>query len=245
VTDRDRSPTRGPAHALRAVVSVWLICALASPAWAAPAVVRVFEAQAHEQPDEDSPVLHVFPEDAKLSVSEEVTDGWRRVRLPDGRTGFVRDDQLAGAATAPVQPLPRTNPPAARTQVRDLPSVESARDVDHLLALTQGDAVVGPQANALVLRRTASIAIMVGAAAAAIAVGIASVTVLAHKECGDPPFESDCVTSPSFAALTIAPLLAVGGVLTWLWLKPSRSDVREVIDAWNARHREQLLRYAR
>jgi hypothetical protein len=74
-----------------------LICALASPAWSAPAVVRVFEAQAHEAPDPDSPVLHAFPEEAKLSVSEEAIDGWRRVRLPDGRIGFVRDEDIAVA----------------------------------------------------------------------------------------------------------------------------------------------------
>ncbi len=230
---------------LRAMVSVWLVCALASPAWAAPAVVRVFEAQAHEQPDVNSPVLHVFPEDAKLSVSEDATDGWRRVRLPDGRTGFVREDQIAVAGSAPVQPLPRGALPAAGPQAHDLPSVVNVRNVEHLSSLTQEDPVIGPQANGLVLRRRASFGIMVGAIAAGIALGIASVTLLAREECVDPPTNSLCVTHTNFAALAVAPLLAAGGVLTWLLMKPTRSDVAEVIDAWNARHRDQLFRYAR
>ena len=224
---------------------MWLVCALAFPAWAAPAVVRVFEAQAHEQPDGESPVLHVFPEEAKLSVSEEATDGWRRVRLPDGRTGFVRDDQIAVAAPPPIQPLPRSILPAARAQARDLPSVVGVKNLDHLSSLTQDDPLVGPQENAIALRRTASIGIMVGAVAAGIALGIASVTLLAKEECFDPPTNSVCVKHNNFAALFAAPALVAGGVLTWLLMKPTRGDVQEVIDAWNARHRDQLLRYAR
>jgi hypothetical protein len=221
---------------------MWLVCALASPAWAAPAVVRVFEAQAHEQPDVNSPVLHAFPEGAMLSVSEDATDGWRRVRLPDGRTGFVRDDQIAVAGSAPVQPLPHG---ATGPQAHDLPSVVSVRNVDHLSSLTEDDPVVGPQASALVLRRRASFGIMVGAIAAGIGLGLASVTLLAKEECVDPPTNSICVTRTNFAALAVAPLLAAGGVLTWLLMKPTRSDVAEVIDAWNARHRDQQFRYAR
>jgi hypothetical protein len=224
---------------------VVLVCTLASPAAGAPAVVRVFEAQAHEEPDAESPVVHVFPEEAKLSVSEEATDGWRRVRLPDGRTGFVRDDDIAVAAPVPVQPLPRRAPPAARAQAMDLPSVTRVRNVDHLASLAQGDGVVGPQADALALRRTSSIGIMVGAIAAGIALGIASVTVLADERCFDSPTDSICSRQANFPALFAAPVLAAGGVLTWLLMKPTRADVQEVIDAWNARHRDQLLQYAR
>jgi hypothetical protein len=229
----------------RAAVAAMLVCALAAPASGAPAVVRVFEAQAHEQPHADSPVLHVFPEEAKLSVSEQATDGWRRVRLPDGRTGFVRDEQLAVGAPPPVQPLPGSDPPPARPQAVDLPLLVHVRNMDHLSSLTQGDAVVGPQASALVTRRTAAIGIMVGALAAGVALGIAGVALLSHEECLDPPRNSACSRRPNFAAVVGGILLGVSGPLTWLLVKPTRADVQEVIDTWNARHRDQLFLYAR
>lgn len=230
---------------LRAVISVWLVCALAAPVWAAPAVVRVFEARAHEQPDVDSPVLHVFPEEAKLSVSEEATDGWRRVRLPDGRTGFVRDDEIAVAAPPPVQPLPRRNLPATRAQADDPATVIRVKDVYHLSSLAQDDAVVGPQANALASRRKASFGIMFGAIAAGAALAIAGATVLVEERCFDSGSLTTCSTRPSLPAITGGFLLAASGVLAWILIKPTRSDVMGVIDAWNARHRDQQFQYVR
>ena len=227
------------------MVSVWLVCALASPAWGAPAVVKVFEAQAHEQPDVGSPVLHVFPEEAKLSVSEEATDGWRRVRLPDGRTGFVRDDQIAVAGPPPVQPLPRRNPPAERAQAYDPPTVIRVKDVYHLSFLAQDDAVVGPQASGLATRRKASFGIMFGAIAAGAALAIAGATVLATENCYDLTTDSVCSRSASLPAITGGFLLAASGVLAWILIKPTRGDVMEVIDAWNARHRDQQVQYVR
>jgi len=228
---------------------VGLVCALAAPAWGAPAVVRVFEAQAHEQPDVTSPVLHVFPEDAKLSVSEDASDGWRRVRLPDGRTGFVRDDEIAVAPPPPVQPLPRRNPPAyppaGRAQADDPTREIRVKDVHHLSALAQDDAVVGPQASGLALRRTAAFGVMFGAIAAGIALEIAGFTVLTKESCFYGGTEPVCHESPSIPAILAGPLLVAGGVLAWLLIKPTRSDVMEVIDAWNARHRDQQFRYVR
>ncbi len=77
---------------------------------AEPAVVRVFEAEVHAAPDPSSPVVYVFAESSRLSVSEAATNGFRKVRLPDGAVGYVREAALSFGARAPVAE-PTTPPP--------------------------------------------------------------------------------------------------------------------------------------
>jgi hypothetical protein len=69
--------------------------------------------------------------------------------------------------------------------------------------------------------------------------------VLASEKCFDSTPDPICSRQPNFGVLLVAPLVAAGGVLTWLALKPTRNDVQEVIDAWNGRHRDQLFTYVR
>lgn len=87
---------------------------------AAPARITAFEAQVHAAPDPSSPVVHSFPEDARVSVSEDSVNGFRRVRLPDGKVGYVAESALSlGAARpaappqAPSQAPPQVPPPPA------------------------------------------------------------------------------------------------------------------------------------
>jgi hypothetical protein len=81
---------------------------------AAPATIAVFEAQVHATPDPSSPVIHTFAENARVSVSEDVTNGFRRVRLPDGRVGYVEERALSIGGAAPTTPPP---PPPATAQM--------------------------------------------------------------------------------------------------------------------------------
>ena len=86
---------------------------LVSPAAAraAPATVRVFEAEVHAQPDPSSPVIHTFAENTRLSVSEDVVNGFRKVRLPDGKVGYVEDGAVALTAARPPAARPRAGAP--------------------------------------------------------------------------------------------------------------------------------------
>ena len=61
---------------------------------AAPAVVNKFEADCAGGAKRRRAAVRVFSEQTKLFVSEEVADGWRRVRLPEGKTAFIRDEDI-------------------------------------------------------------------------------------------------------------------------------------------------------
>ncbi len=54
-----------------------------------------------ERPDLRSPVLFSLPRGCLLAPAEEVHEDWPRVCLPDGQTGYVRQDALAQYPPAP------------------------------------------------------------------------------------------------------------------------------------------------
>lgn len=100
----------------------WVLIAFALGAWpaaasAAPAMVSVFEAQVHAAPDRSSPVIHTFAENTQVSVSETTTNGFRKVRLPNGKVGYIEnsDVTLAGPeATGPETARPPNAPPSVQ-----------------------------------------------------------------------------------------------------------------------------------
>jgi hypothetical protein len=98
----------------RNCTSLLAFALLVSPAAAAaePATIRVFEAQVHAEPDPSSPVIHTFPENARVSVSEDSVNGFRKVRLPGGGVGYVDESALALAA---ARPPARSPPPGFET----------------------------------------------------------------------------------------------------------------------------------
>jgi hypothetical protein len=203
---------------LRRSCGVWgsLVVALllaASPAWAAPAVVKVFEAAAREAPRPDAAVVHVFPEQTKISVSEEVTDGWRKVRLPDGNTGYLRDDQVKLLPEAPpATTAEEANTPAKSSETTDedallaspratAPPVEPlpkasprprptrvrttiyVKDLDHLAELVSSDGRVHPMAEDLATRHTIANVALWGGNVVGGALILAGATVLTTKDC--------------------------------------------------------------
>jgi len=136
--------------------ALFLSLLLATAAHAAPAVVKVFEAKAHAQPDTTSPVLHTFVEKAEVSVSEEAEAGWRRVRLPDGSVGYIQESALrlvTAEAAPPAAPAPA--PAAAQAPAADRPEREATtpspkiyvKDLEHLAELVKEDPLVGPKAQ--------------------------------------------------------------------------------------------------
>ena len=101
---------------MRLCKTSWIAIALVAlpfAASAAPATVTVFEAQVHTAPDPSSPVIYVFAEGARISVSETAANGFRKVRVPDGRIGYIEDSAISPAAvgTQPPGPPPEAPPP--------------------------------------------------------------------------------------------------------------------------------------
>ncbi|HEX9291001.1 MAG TPA: SH3 domain-containing protein [Anaeromyxobacteraceae bacterium] len=84
---------------------------------AAPATIRVFEAQVHAAPDPSSPVVYTFAENTRVSVSEDSINGFRKVRLPGNKIGYIEESALALAGAPPPTPPPPpgfdTPPPPA------------------------------------------------------------------------------------------------------------------------------------
>jgi hypothetical protein len=97
---------------IRTCTSVVAFVLLLSPAAvrAAPATIRVFEGQVHAAPDASSPVIHTFPENTRVSVSEDSVNGFRKVRLPDGKVGYIEEAALTFAGARPRSPTPPPPP---------------------------------------------------------------------------------------------------------------------------------------
>src|SRR5436190_12269758 len=96
-----RSVRRGRSFAPLALLVA--ACLLSSAvAFAAPAVVTAPYADAHSAPFKSTPVVHTFKAGDKVSADEQGHDGWRRVRSPDGKLGFVRDDEIKVEAAQPA-----------------------------------------------------------------------------------------------------------------------------------------------
>jgi hypothetical protein len=245
-------------------VVVVAVLLLASPAWAAPAVVKVFEAAARAAPSADAAVVHVFPEQTKISVSEEVTDGWRRVRLPDGKTAYVRDDQIklvveqadeaadAEAETPAAETAPHAAPPRPVEPLRRPPTVSArppraratiyVKDLDHLAELVASDQVVHPQAEALADRHKWGLGLLTGGLIAGTAVGIGSYTVWAGQDCiaGYPAGSPDlCTKRINMTAMVFGLVLCAAGTIGWLAVMPKRGDLLDVVNAWNERHPDE------
>jgi hypothetical protein len=91
----------------------FVLVSLPATAFAASATITVFEAKVHASPDRSSPVIHTFTENTRVSVSEEATNGFRRVRLPSGRVGYIDETaiSLGGAEAQPPTPPPAEPPP--------------------------------------------------------------------------------------------------------------------------------------
>src|SRR5512133_3389222 len=134
-------------------------------ALAEQARIARFQGVARAGPSADAAPLQTFPEGAQVSVSEESQGGWRRIRLPDGKVGWIEERALTFGPVvvdAPVPPAPA--PPTAAPAMPAAPPAPPAavdlkpriyvKDLDHLSELVRGDPVAGPKAARLAQRRT-------------------------------------------------------------------------------------------
>lgn len=241
-----------PARIGSAIITGVLLAGLllsGSPASAAPATVKVFEGTARERPEPTAPVLKTFPEDTDLSVSEEATDGWRRVRLPDGGVGYMREEELeleerAAAARPTALPRPRSLAPSR-------PAILYIKDLSHLAEVVRRDQEVHQMAEALNSRRTAAIGVTVGGLLLGAMLIVGAEKFFTHQTCsiftsGGPngPVMSSICTDQSNQGLFFAGLgTGVVGVVAGGVLWPKRNDLLDVINKWNDRHEDNPITF--
>lgn len=197
---------------------------------AAPAKVKVFEADAHAEPRKESFVLHRYVENDALSVSEESDGfGWRRVRLPDGQVGFMTETDLAiegqPAADAPTKPqAPIQNLRVEAVQNPAAGPVRSRiyiKDLYHLAELVKGDPSIGEMASSLATRETVARVTFWG--------GLGSAPVM-------------CI----IGAVLRSPVGCIVGVLSLgaaplasYVIAPKQNEGLDVVNSWNWKHPDQ------
>jgi hypothetical protein len=208
-------------------------------ALAEQARIALFEAVARAEPRPDAAPLETFVEGAAVSVSEEAQAGWRRIRLGDGRAGWIEERALRfdaappAGALAPVAPPPSAPPPPPP----DLRPRIYVKDLDHLSELVKGDPVVGPKAARLAERRTAAWAVFgVGLALSAGFFVYGASQFDKHDDLNDPKFGDTGNAQQAFAIGTVT-FLATG--VAALVIAPKGGDLLDVINAWNVGHPDQ------
>lgn len=230
----------------RFLAAALLALALPQLVLAQPALVRVFEAKVRSAPAADAPVLHVFPEDAQVSVSETAESGWRKVRLPDGAVGWIEESALSFTVAAPAPEVPKdravaalgaaTPAPVPVTEVKKTATIY-VKDLAHLAELTKSDDVVYPMAQKLETRRRAAIG--AGAVGLVASVALMAVGFKRMNDDFDTAFDAPGYQEPSDRGGKVAlgglGLACVTGVVVWA-IMPKRNDLLDVLNAWNTRH---------
>jgi hypothetical protein len=221
--------------------------------------VKVFEAQAHATASASSRVLKIFAEGTDLSVSEQSENGWRRVRLPSGKTAFVRDEDIAltGKETAPASPPAEpvvqseepkgglgtadTAPPAADAKPINI----YVKDLNHFAELVKEDPLVSSRANDMVRQRKIGLTGLAVGLSAGTLIAVAALTFLAGQKCTSSSSGTtrdgavNCMYSPRLGLASVGFGIAVGGAIFPWFYSPSRNDLLDTINLWNGRHPDQ------
>lgn len=202
-----------------------------TPAHARPARIAVFEVQAYAAPDETSQVVHTFVEGAEVSVSEVAKDGWVQIRLPDGRSGFVRESLVAPLVFAP----PPSSPSAQVVKLPDEIKPRLVRTFDELRPHAATDPLTVRALDAVDSDRRTGFALLGGSAASA-AAGMVGFFVLR-----DPVCAASCGADPAHVTLYGAGVLAavLAGVALGYW--PDQDDLEAITAAHSARNPEAPL----
>jgi hypothetical protein len=219
------------------------ICLMAFGANATPARINVFEAKVLAEPVEGAQVLHVFLEDQKVSVSEETKDGWRRVRIPGGKVGWLSEGAIEVIQKSETtsnetegESLEALSPSAKPNSVKPLVYVKNLK---HLAELTSSDPVVGPMAQKLEVRRVTGFGVAIGGGVGGIAATVLALTVLQSKACIDGPYPDSaqaCNSGPNATLLLGGVAVTSVSTIVGLLLLPDREDLLDLLNHWNARH---------
>jgi hypothetical protein len=231
----------------RLLAAAMIFAAVPQLVLAQPAVVRVFEAAARSAPAPDAPVLHVFPENAAVSVGETAENGWRKVRIPDGSVAWLEESALSFAPLEAAKPVPADRAiaalgaaePAGITKTDARPKI-FVKDLAHIAELTKSDAIVYPMAQRLESRRRAAIAtgvVGLGASVVLMAIGFKQLNDDFDESFDSPDYQAPSTrgTGPLIGGLAVAGLTPI---LMWAIL-PKRNDLLDVLNTWNTRHPDE------
>ncbi len=220
-----------------------LVVLLPQVALAEQARIAVFEGVARAAPSAEAPALETFAEGTAVSVSEEAQAGWRRIRLADGKTGWIEERALGFAppgappAAAIAPPSAPPGPPPPPPGAPDLRPHVYVKDLNHLSELVKGDPVVGPKAASLAQRRTAAWAIAgVGIAASVGLFAYGTSQMNQHTDVNDPKFGD---TGNADQAMLLGGAALLAGTLIGFAVHPKGGDLLDVVNDWNVRHPDQ------
>ncbi|HLT32063.1 MAG TPA: hypothetical protein VK013_18635 [Myxococcaceae bacterium] len=232
----------------RSCVPVCVALLLPALALAEPAIVRRFEATVHVAPDPASEVIHTLIEDQEVSVSETGEAGYRRVRLPDGTTGWVEEAALAfsaeDAAAAPTAAAEDAAAYPSHAPLREMePTPRGAliyvKNLGHLSELVESDEVVAPLARDLHQREVSSKVVWWGSLLAGTALLTASLLVPGDN-CSTIGGQEYCSFGPTNYGLMIGGVaLGTIGPIVGVLMAPKREDLLDVINTWNVRHPDE------
>lgn len=227
-----------------------LLAVLVFPALALaePATVKRFEVTVHAAPNPDSEVVHTLIENQEVSVSETAEEGYRRVRLPDGNTGWVEEAALAfGTSEEAAAPPPSEEGTAAYPSHAPLREPEVAspapliyvKNLKHLAELVEDDETVSPLARDLHQRHVTSQVVGWGGMLGGLALMTAGL-LLPQDDCQFIGSTEFCSFGAKHFGLMYGGLAvaALSPLIGWI-IAPKREDLLDVINTWNARHPDE------
>jgi hypothetical protein len=228
----------------RLALAAVLIFSIPPVALAEPAVIARFEVVARTEPAVTAAAVQTLVEGMSVSVSEEAQSGWRRVRLADGRAGWIEEHDLTFPVSTPPAPaVVSTASPAGLSaavmapgpaKAPDLRATIYVKDVDHLAELVKSDQAVGPMADRLATRRTAGW-VVIGAGWAS-ALGYYAYSANSGAQSRDPyAMKSDGEMKGIGVGVGIAIVSTLVGILIF----PGNGDLLDVVNTWNTRHPDQ------
>jgi Bacterial SH3 domain len=225
----------------RLALAAVLIFSIPPVALAEPAIIARFEVVVRAEPAVTAAAVQTLVEGMSVSVSEEAQSGWRRVRLADGRAGWIEEHDLtfpvstpavvstaspAGSSAAVMAPGPAKAP--------DLRATIYVKDVDHLAELVKSDQAVGPMADRLATRRTAGwVVIGLGWASA---VGYYAYSANSGAQNRDP---NATKSDGEMKGIGVGVGIAIVSTLVGTLIFPSNGDLLDVVNTWNTRHPDQ------
>ena len=169
--------------------------------------------------------MTTLAEETRITVSEEVTDGWRKVRLPDGQVAWIKETDvrlLPSAEVAPKQAEPTRTVVPESMKPRDAQIY--IKDLDHLAELTKSDPPIYKKAKDLADRKTTSN--VVGIGGVVLGGGLLMVGV------------SNSVDS---ATMTTGLVIMGVGLIGGFAIAPSRNELLDVINEWNQSHTNRQI----
>lgn len=232
---------------------------ITSAAWARPAVVRVFETKVRATPG-DGAVVAVLIEGQRVSVSETAENGWRRVRLADGKTAWIEDQALflpnqlpsgvapPAQAGTPAQPTPVAPAPGSGPAVMTLPATggpatvitpvperpfKVVADLDDLRAAVEQEPALLPRVEALESSARTSSWIFYSGIASGVLLATVPQIVLAAQD-----------KDPQPLWLYAGGALLLGTQVGAWWTSVGEEEMTPVIEDFNKKHPDTPLKFS-